>query len=488
MQLKNKYIILEPENVENAVQQLEEILHDNLQNAIVDIMNFELDMMAQFKEMQGTEGQETENYEEQDNEYEGEEGASEQYETSPNNEERYRTSDRNRYSSHGDNQPTDQRPHSEAEEPEETNEAQIEHSEQVAFQTTSPQSPTRPNYFYPKYITKREKMERLMKSPGHIDLQGGVNSPGSEKKVEEYRFQQRNNIAGGAFERTFERSAGLPEEKNTRITEEPRFVEDLEQEDRPRRLKVSMAAPDADEISHPQQWFGKSKVEKNRNTYQPLENIHDEKSYIKKNIDNYQPFEPEEAKFFARNVFEDMDVKEGHEKDVILERLKQRYENAYRENFLIDRSDTRQLENAKSRLVNMPDVSFLSAEQMKENRLLGTLKSAYNANALKSLDKSLGSDSFNEFKNLEAYGAYSKAEQAQAQARKSRIRYNFREGSDYVEKKHIPLFDQFEREIFEVSSSLPRNAQQAPAFGSKELSSASTHKTMFFQRPRTSPE
>ena len=456
-------------------------------------MNFELDMVSQFKEMQEAQGQETENYEEEvqegeedeENEDEEQEENNDQYETDPNNEERYRSSEQNRYSNE-DGQSDNQRLRAGSGQVQESEGGQNLQSEQGVFQTNSPQSPQRQMYFYPKYVTKREKMERLMKSPGQFDAHGELNSPGSEKKIEEFKFRPKNAQGSPSRDKNFQQS-GLPEERGTKITQEQHFVEDLDQEDLPRKLKVSMAAH-VDDIAHPEGWFGKSKVEMNRPTYQPLENIYDEKSFIKKNIDNYQSYEPEEAKYFAKNVFEDLNVKEGHEKDVILERLKQRYENAYRENFMIDRNQTRQIEKSKSRNVNLPDVPFLSEEQLKENKLLATLKSASNANVLRNLDKSLSSESFNEFKNVESYNTYTLARgEGQEQAKRSRIR--FKDNSAYMEKKYIPLFDQFERELFEISSAIPRSPKQgAPTFGSRELSSASTHKSMFFQRPKARPE
>jgi len=367
----------------------------------------------------------------------------------------------------------------------------------VKESSQSPERRTRPTYipvtppgqyFYPRYINKREKMEMLIKNPIYVHTQAEVTSPISEKKIQEYQFNKK--IQDANF--TLEPTSNIPEERGMKVTEEQPFIEDFDSEDVPRKLKVSMAsvAPDIDEAGYPEPWYNKTKSDGNKtgtmnrsniSKNYPLENLYDEKSFIKKNIDNYQTFEQEDANFFAQNVFSDLNVKQGYENDVILERLKQRYEAAYRENFLLDRAEMRHMEKTKRRPVNLPDTEFLSDEQIKASKLLSTLKSPENANDLRQLDEQALSESFQEFKALNSgrkIPQSAKIEYMEAyRSSKGKSR------GTSPEKKYIPIFELFEREIFELASSEVRNLYPGLRHAN-ELSSASTHKSFFFSRPR----
>ena len=340
-------------------------------------------------------------------------------------------------------------------------------------------SPPPKAHFYPKYVTKREKMEMLMKNPAFVQTNQEINSPISEKKMEEFQFN-RNKAAAMNF--TFEPRSNIPEERGFKVTDEQPFIEDFDLEDAPRKLKVAMEAPDIDEVSYPEPWYGKSRIEEPKTRGFPLENLHDEKSFIKKNIDNYQTFEPEEPNFFARNVFSELPVKEGYEKDIILERLKQRYESAYRDNFLIDRAEMKHIENTKSRPVNLPEVPFLSEEQLLESKLLATLKSPVNVNDLKRLENPIASESFEEFKALRSANHHSSPTRQTETYKLSRNRSS---GKSSPEKKKAPIFDQFEREIYEVTSAKLNSPYKGMNLGNSEALSASTYKSVFLQKSKS---
>ena len=349
----------------------------------------------------------------------------------------------------------------------------------------------------------------LMRNPAFVQINQEISSPVAERKVE---IQQMNHrVSDPNF--IIEPTPTLPEEKGIKINNETPFMEDFEPEDAPRRLRVSAQntpgigqSPDINDSNQPDMWSRKSRTSKGgggmskvldvsrpedpRPTKQyPLEHIYDEKSFIKKNIDNYQSFESEEnPNFFARDVFEELGVKPGYENDVVIERLKQRYEAAYRENFLLDKGDLRQAERNRGRNVNMPNNEFLSEEQFREQRLLGTLKSPNNANNLGSLDEEFGSESFREYKRMNSpggvYAALRNGEDVGYL--KPSVAADRRARRNAAERPHIPLFDIFEQEIYEIAATAK---ERLSAIGAgTELGSAISNKSLFAQKNRSLPQ
>lgn len=372
-------------------------------------------------------------------------------------------------------------------------------AERAANLLGSSNSPTRTGPFYPKYITKREKMEALMRNPMFVQTHKELSSPVSEKRAIEYKTQRQSHrkVKTEVDPFTIEPAANIPEERGIRVTDEQPFVEDFDM-DMPRKLKVSMQQSmhttygghaDIDEVDYPEAWTRKSKSRMESPSKVstkkgfPLESIIDEKSFIKKNIDNYQPFEPEDPNVFAKNAFADVFVKKGGESDAVLDRLKSRYEAAYRDNFLIDRAETRYIEATKQKRVNLPETEFLSEEKFGESKLLQTLKSPVNAKVLKKLDNEIASQSFQDYKAANTPKKYSPSRNDRGReeddyVRSSRARS--RGKSMEKEKKNIPLFDQFEREIFEIASS---NTRSFNNLGSREGATAS-QKSVFIHKSK----
>ena len=494
------------------MKELEDNLERQLQYIILENFQGELEMVAQLQDMDYEEDRDNmmnaNNYENGGDQNQGDEDDEDRYEFGNNNNEnedptneypernaenakrnnnksaeRYRTSEHNVISENYTEENEQERLSRSAKSSRSTHNVknvQARSTEKRDDQNIISTSPPPKAHFYPKYVTKREKMEMLMKNPAFVQTNQEINSPISEKKMEEFQFN-RNKTAAMNF--TLEPRSNIPEERGFKVTDEQPFIEDFDLEDAPRKLKVAMEAPDIDEVSYPEAWYGKRRTEepKSKTRGFPLENLHDEKSFIKKNIDNYQTFEPEEPNFFARNVFSELPVKEGYEKDIILERLKQRYESAYRDNFLIDRAEMKQIENTKSRPVNLPEVPFLSEEQLLENRLLATLKSPVTVNNLKNLENPIDSESFEEFKALRSANHRSPTRQTETY----KLSRNRSSGKDSPEKKKAPIFDQFEREIYELTSAKLNSPYKGMNLGNSEALSASTYKSVFLQKSKS---
>ncbi len=368
--------------------------------------------------------------------------------------------------------------------------------ERITYVNQSSLSPQRGGYFYPRYINKREKMEMLMKNPAFVQVNKEIASPIAERSVKEYRSNR--SVQDSNFR--LEPQSNIPEERGFKDAGEQPFIEEYDL-DMPRKLKVSMTtaiAPDIDEASYPEPWYNKSRFEEskiatNRSGMNksgltkgyPLESVFDEKSFIKKNLDNYQNFEPEDANYFAKDVFADLKVSPGFENDVILERLKQRYEAVYRDNFLLDRTEMKLTERNKRKPVHLPDNPFLSEEHIKESKLLATLKSPEAANDLRQLEEpSPLSESFQEYKLLNSPKKYSVSPNKREREYIIDENKQKRGKSRSPEKRSLPIYEQFERELAEFASADSRSVYQGINSANKEISSASTHKSFYLNRPK----
>ena len=495
-----------PQTIE-AVQELEEGLERKKRNTIIETMQNEKEMIAQLQDMQEVESHNLDNEVGEQEEY-----ASENPEDLQNNESHAE------YRGQGETEGEGQIENSELQYTEDkqnteqrgTHTTNNEGQQGATSQSGSGQKETRNSHlqgsgspprqkghFYPRYINKREKMQMLMRNPAFVKINQEVSSPVAERKVE--IFSMNHKIQDPNF--MMEPSPSLPEEKGIKINAETPFIEDFEADNVPRRLKVSMQnqgqssmTPDIDDSSYPEAWKSKSRLSRASRPDDshvtkgyPLENTFDEKSFIKKNIDNYQAFEPEEPNFFARDVFAELGVKPGYENDVVLERLKHRYEAAYRDNFLLDKGEMRQNERNKGRSINLPETGFLSEEHFKDKKLLGSLKSPNNANNLGSLDEEFGSESFREYKILNSPGG------VYAQLRKGdNVGYSkpniipHRGRGSSSERPHIPLFEQFEQEIYEIAATAKERLSVIE--GVTELGSALTNKSSYSQRQRSLPQ
>ena len=355
-----------------------------------------------------------------------------------------------------------------------------ENVERVSYLQASG-SPSRPKQpFYPKYINKREKMQMLMRNPAFVDINQEVSSPIAERKIEILQINNKSQDPNFIIEP----SPNLPEEKGVKVNSETPFIEDYEEES-PRKLGVSAQksaasrGPYAENTSYPDTWQKKSKTlragskpedaNSTANKGYPLEYLHDEKSFIKKNIDNYQTLEHDEPNYFVKDVFAELGVKPGYENDVVMERLKQRYESAYRENFLIDKGQLRQNERNRGRSTN----------------LLGSFKGS-NANNLSMLDEEFGSESFREYKRMHSPGGVYAALRTGENVGYVKPTIPTRRTRRTSERPHIPLFELFEQEIPEIAATAKERLSTVE--GTFDLASVLSNKSLFAQKQKSLPQ
>ena len=144
--------------------------------------------------------------------------------------------------------------------------------------------------------------------------------------------------------------------------------------------------------------------------YTSSDPVYTEKLGIRKNFDDYDPYKPEDPYVFSKDVFKDLDMGDEKDKQVFLERLQERYEKIYRQNYIIDRNDQRRY-HTHELYPGMPkpggnaEMPFVSDESIRDSQLLTSLISPIK-NDIRKMDRSVNDESFREFKNLEYSQTY----------------------------------------------------------------------------------